>query len=494
MKRPILALVFLLFLLGGALWWLVSDQNEIMPGKGSLLVHCGAGMRKPMNEIARQYEEEFGVKIILQFGGSGALESQLEVAGGDLYLPADQSYLESIRSKGLLRESMPVTRLSAGIVVPKGNPKRIAGLQDLGREAMKVSLGEKSASVGKYTWKVLEQENLLGVIEPNVIVTKPTVNMLVEDVAMGAVDASIAWDAVAGSFPEVEWIPVPEFTKRSKLAGIGVLTASKNVTRALHFARYVTSRDRGRKVFVEMGFEIPDEGDVWADIPKVTLFSGSMLRPAIQEKVREFEKREGCRINTIFEGCGTLVGMMKAGSKPAGYFSCDVKFLEMVHERFFPGTVMTGNEIVLLVRKGNPKSLSSLDDLSKEGVKLGVCDETKSALGQLTHQLLTRRKVSFENVMVKVAKGDDLVSAMQARSLDAALIYRSNALASPVTLEECEIVELNDELAFAEQPYAVARETGHAELMKRLGELLSSGESKKDFERLGFTWKLESTK
>ena len=148
MKRPILALVFLIFLLGGALWWLVSDQNEIMPGKGSLLVHCGAGMRKPMNEIARQYEEEFGVKIILQFGGSGALESQLEVAGGDLYLPADQSYLESIRSKGLLRESMPVTRLSAGIVVPKGNPKRIAGLQDLGREAMKVSLGEKSASVG----------------------------------------------------------------------------------------------------------------------------------------------------------------------------------------------------------------------------------------------------------------------------------------------------------------------------------------------------------
>jgi len=494
MKRPVLVLISLLALLAAALWWLVNDQNEILPGRGSLLVHCGAGMRKPMNEIARQYEEEFGVKVILQFGGSGALESQLEVAGGDLYLPADQSYLESVRSKGLLRESMPVTKLSAGIVVPKGNPKGISSLQDLAREGMKISLGEKSASVGKYTWKVLNLEDLLGGIEPNVIVTKPTVNMIVEDVAMGAVDASIAWDAVAKSFPEVEWIPVPEFTKRSKLAGIGVLASSKDATRALHFARYVTSRDRGRKVFSEMGFEIPDEGDVWEDIPQVTLFSGSMLRPAIQEKVREFEKREGCRVNTVFEGCGTLVGMMKAGSKPAGYFSCDVKFLDMVDDRFFPGTVMTGNEIVLLVRKGNPKSLSSLGDLSKGGVKLGVCDETKSALGQLTHQLFTRRKVSFDNVTVKVAKGDDLVSAMQARSLDAALVYRSNALASPVTLKECEIVELNDELAFAEQPYAVARETGHPELMKRLGKLLGSGDSREDFERLGFTWKLESTK
>ena len=29
MKRPILVLVFLLALLGGALWWLANDQNEI---------------------------------------------------------------------------------------------------------------------------------------------------------------------------------------------------------------------------------------------------------------------------------------------------------------------------------------------------------------------------------------------------------------------------------------------------------------------------------
>ena len=152
---------------------------------------------------------------------------------------------------------------------------------------------------------------------------------------------------------------------------------------------------------------------------------------------------------------------------------------------------MTGNEIILLVAKGNPKSLSTLADLSGAGVKLGVCDEQKSALGQLTHEMLTRRKVEFENIAVKVAKGDDLVSAMQARSLDAALVYRSNALASPVTLKECEIVDLNDELAFAEQPYAVARETAHPELMKRLGESLSSDDARNDFEKLGFTWKLE---
>ncbi len=494
MKRPLIVLMVLLLVLGSAFWWLVRDQGGGEAGKKDLLVHCAAGLRKPITEIARNYEEEFGVKVNLQFGGSGALKSQLQVAGGDLYLPADQEYIDEVRKEGLLEEAIPVARLTAGLVVSKGNPKGITSLHDLKREGLKISMGEKSASVGKFTWSVLEKEGLLGAVEPNVVVTKPTVNGIVEDVATGAVDVSLAWDAVAGNFPEVEWLAVPEFTKRTKRASIGVLKSSKDATRALHFARYVTAKDRGREVFLAKGFEIPDEGDVWAERPEVTLFSGSMLRPAIQERVREFEEREGCRIATVFEGCGTLVAQMNGGITPSGYFACDTKFLTKVQDRFFAGTVVSGNEIVLLVRKGNPMGILGLEDLAKAGVKLGICDSEKSALGELTGTMLERRGVAEKiegNVVVKVAKGDDLVSAIQARSLDAALVYRSNVLASPVTLEEHEIVELNDDLAFAEQPYAVGKETPYPELMKRLGEHLSNGEARTRFESLGFRWRLE---
>tara|TARA_S200000501_G_C20862136_1_gene760313 strand:+ start:1671 stop:3155 length:1485 start_codon:yes stop_codon:yes gene_type:complete len=493
MKRSVLTIGILLVLLGGAFWWLTNDNDRDGPGSADLLFHCAAGLRKPMSEIARQYEEEFGVKVNLQFGGSGALASQLELAGGDLYLPADQSYIDSAREKGLMEEAIPVALLTAGLVVPKGNPRGLTTLSDLGKEGLKISLAERSASVGRFTWKVLEEEGLLARVNPNVVVTKPTVNAIVEDVATGAVDVSLAWDAVAKNFSEVEWLAVPEFLKRAKRASIGVLTSSKDAKRALHFARYVTARDRGRKVFQEMGFMVPDEGDKWSDQPEVTLFSGSMLRPAIQERVREFEEREGCRVNTVFEGCGTLVAQMDAGATPAGYFACDTKFLNKVQDRFFTGRIMTRNEIVLLVRMGNPKELFKLKDLGKPGVKLGICDGRKSALGELTRIMLERRGLAKElevNVAVKVAKGDDLVSAVQARSLDAALVYRSNALASPVTLEENEIVELNDDLAFAEQPFAVAKGSAYPALMRRLGEFLATPEARGRFEKLGFQWEL----
>ena len=493
MKRSVFTIGILVVLLGGAFWWLTNDNDRDGPGSADLLFHCAAGLRKPMSEIARQYQEEFGVKVNLQFGGSGALASQLELAGGDLYLPADQSYIDSAREKGLMKEAIPVALLTAGLVVPKGNPRGLTTLSDLGKEGLKISLAERSASVGRFTWKVLEEEGLLARVNPNVVVTKPTVNAIVEDVATGAVDVSLAWDAVAKNFSEVEWLAVPEFLKRAKRASIGILTSSKDAKRALHFARYVTARDRGRKVFQEMGFMVPDEGDEWSDQPEVTFFSGSMLRPAIQERVREFEEREGCRVNTVFEGCGTLVAQLDAGATPAGYFACDTKFLNKVQERFFTGRIMTRNEIVLLVRMGNPKELFKLKDLGKPGVKLGICDGRKSALGELTRIMLERRGLAKElevNVAVKVAKGDDLVSAVQARSLDAALVYRSNALASPVTLEENEIVELNDDLAFAEQPFAVAKGSAYPALMRRLGEFLATPEARGRFEKLGFQWEL----
>lgn len=496
MNRTTTIFVALLAILGISLWLLIREDRPNELGNDPLLVHCAAGLRIPVSEIAKQYEEEFGVAIHLQFGGSGALESQLEIAGGDLYLPADVSYIESTRAKGLIREAIPVAKLTAGIVVPKGNPKNLRSLDDLSKPGIRLSLADPSAAIGKFTRSVLQKSGHLPRIEPNVVVTKPTVNNIVEDVATAAVDATIAWDATAHTFPDLEFIAVPEFNARPKTNTIGILHASTQPTRALHFARFLSSRDRGQPVFAKAGFALTPTADRWADIPEVTLFSGSMLRPAIQERIRAFEAREGCRIKTIFEGCGTLVAMMEStNDTPGAYFSCDTKFLDMVADRFGPETVVSENRIILLVAKGNPKQLKGLSDLTNPNLKLGLCDPEKSALGDLTHQMLKRHQLlspleASGNIAVLASKGDELVNAMQTNSLDGALLYHSNALASPEIGKTCDIIPLDDPLAIATQPFAIAKETDYAHLMARLGTWLSEPSSRQRFEDLGFTWKL----
>ena len=89
-------------------------------------------------------------------------------------------------------------------------------------------------------------------------------------------------------------------------SAVGVITSSKKTQAALKFARYVSARDRGLKQYAAHGFRTSG-GDAWADQPELSVFAGSMLRPAIEDTIAEFEKREGVRISRVYNGCGILV-------------------------------------------------------------------------------------------------------------------------------------------------------------------------------------------
>ena len=84
-----------------------SDSSPMVNGApvDELFVYCAAGMRYPMEEIASQYEREFGVNVQLQYGGSNTLLSQIKVADtGDLYLAGDASYIQQAVDAGLMNE------------------------------------------------------------------------------------------------------------------------------------------------------------------------------------------------------------------------------------------------------------------------------------------------------------------------------------------------------------------------------------------------------
>jgi molybdate transport system substrate-binding protein len=86
-----------------------SPQPVRAPGQ-ALLVYCAAGIKPPVESVARAYEEECHVSIQLQYGGSGTLLSNLRVAQkGDLFLAADESYLLSARSNHLVQEIIPLS-------------------------------------------------------------------------------------------------------------------------------------------------------------------------------------------------------------------------------------------------------------------------------------------------------------------------------------------------------------------------------------------------
>ena len=303
---------------------------------------------------------------------------------------------------------------------------------------------------------------------------------------------AVVWDAVAGLTDDVDFVAPPEFKAAARTVTLGVLNSAPNPAAALHFARYLTASDRGGLIWKASGYDAI-AGDPWSDLPELVLYSGSMLRPAIDHRIREFSAREGVVVRPVYNGCGILVAQMKAGDTPDAYFACDATFLDMVKERFEPGTTVSGNQIVLLVNQERRGEVRSVDDLMKQGLRVGVAHPQKSALGALTKNLLEQLEVAKAlkasgNVAVESATGDILVNQMRAGSLDVALVYKSNAQAIPATLEQAFVIEIDHPAAQATQPWALAKDTAHPQLARRLQGWLTEGDAREDYESKGFIW------
>jgi molybdenum ABC transporter molybdate-binding protein len=465
--------------------WFARDEQSSQP----LVVYCAAGLRAPVEAVAKEYEAAYGVPIQLQYGGSQTLLANVEVSRrGDLYIPADDSYIQAARSKQLIDETIPLARMTPVAVVRQGNPKNLRTLDDLLRPDVRVAQGNPDATaIGSVTREALRTSGRWEALSSHTAVFKMTVNDVANDVQVGAADAGIVWDSTVRQTPGVEAVPLTELAGAQGHVTAAILRDTKRPTAALKFARFLAARDRGLLRFDEHGFE-PVEGDAWTEVPEVKLLAGSMLRPAVEDTITAFEKREGVKVTRIYNGCGILVAQMRAGERPDAYFACDKEFMNQVADLFTDSCDVSTNQLVIIVHKGNPHGIKSLIDLAKPGLRVGIGHEKQCAMGVITQRTFREGGVQeqvMKNVMVQSPTGDMLVNQLRTGSLDAIVAYISNAVPAA---DQLEAIAIDIPCAMAVQPIASGKNSQYKHLVGRLAAAVLSAESQDRFKANGFHW------
>jgi molybdenum ABC transporter molybdate-binding protein len=489
--------VAVLAVLCGLLWW-VQARTEGPEDAGPLLVHCAPALARPLEELKRLYEAEAGQRVDLNFGRSGELLAGLELKGGDVFLPADDSYVTRANKKGLTAETVLLARMSVVVAVRPGFPRKIAAWRDLIADDVRLGLADpRTAAVTVVAREHLRQGPRWGEIQARRPPNLGSVDEAATAVRLGTVDASLLWDAVAAQHPGITVVRLPELEQaRGSVAG-AVVKASNQPAAAKRFLDFLAS-ERGRDVFRRLGYEVPDEPPPEeGKRPELLLYAGAMLRPAIEETVKDFERRENVRVTRVYNGCGILVTQMKAGERPDLYFACDPQFMRQVADLFDEPEVVSGNQLVIAVPKGNPLGLKSLRDLGRKPgpgerpLRVGVGHEQQCALGAISRETFLQSglyKAIRANVVVESPTGDLLINQLRAGSLDAVVAYRSNVVPYPDAVEGVPITGIP--CAVARQPLAVGKGTAHPELAERLRLALRSEERARDrFKALGFAWK-----
>ncbi len=164
----------------------------------SIEVFVGSATKPAIEDAATAFERKAGVKVLLHFGGSGKMLSELKLARrGDIYLPGSSDFMEiAKREKLVLPETEKrITYLVPAINVPAGNPKNIRTLEDLARPGLRIGIARPdSVCVGLYGVEILERAGLADRVRPNIVTHAESCEKTAQIVALGTVDAILGWE------------------------------------------------------------------------------------------------------------------------------------------------------------------------------------------------------------------------------------------------------------------------------------------------------------
>ena len=84
--------------------------------------------------------------------------------------------------------------------------------------------------------------------------------------------------------------------------------------------------------------------------------------------------------------------MKTDGKSPDAYFACDVSFMKQVHDLFLEATPVSTNQLVILVPKGNPHQIHSLNDLGKPGLPSASATRSNALSARYAGDVEARRR------------------------------------------------------------------------------------------------------
>ena len=149
-----------------------------------------------------------GVTARYSFAGSQALAAQIaQGAPADVFAAADRRSMDALARRGLVDGPVVFARNTLEIAVARGNPKRVAGLEDLARPDLTVVLGDPASPIGSYTDEALRRAGVT--VDPSSL--ELDVKSALAKVEAGDADAAVVYVTdVAAAGGKTDGVPIPE--------------------------------------------------------------------------------------------------------------------------------------------------------------------------------------------------------------------------------------------------------------------------------------------
>lgn len=256
------------------------------------------------------------------------------------------------------------------------------------------------------------------------------------------------------------------------------------------------TEDKGNKEETEQTEDAVTETDVedekeneYADKEKVELvvYAGAGLKRAMEEIKPAFEELENVDIQYVYAGSGQLLAQMETSGKGDVFIVGSEATYDMAKDKrqANESTLIAHHTPGLAVEKGNPKDIKSLEDLTKDGVKVALGDKEANAVGKTAMKIIEKNNLEAinDNVIATMATVNELVVAIANGEADVAIVTEDSIRFN----DDVELVEIPEEENIDQFiPAGTLTSSEHPDLSQKLVDFIASEEGKAIFEKNGY--------
>jgi molybdate transport system substrate-binding protein len=234
----------------------MSVKNSVPSEKQQLKVYSAGAVAPPLRDAIAIFEKDSKVRCDLRIGKPEDLLKEIaKFKKGDVFSSGAEYILDDAEDRGLIikgsRKSLGYRR--SVMIVPVGNPAKIASLKDLCRKDVQIGIAVEGCLKGVWD-DVASKAGLTDAIRRNITHHADACGSLMSLIHSDKVDVIFGWNAFQGVWPNT-W-EIIEFAQslqvfRSTVAGI--ISYSKNVKLSEKFIDFLTSAAI-RKIYADYGW------------------------------------------------------------------------------------------------------------------------------------------------------------------------------------------------------------------------------------------------